>query len=70
MQDNDGDTALMYASRSNKLKVVELLLQRGANLSLRNKRGRTAVIYAINLGYRDVRFKLIEYGADYRLRQY
>jgi len=43
LQDFDGDTALMHAAWSGNLAAVKLLLQYGADRSLKNKEGETAL---------------------------
>ncbi|MEM4367206.1 MAG: ankyrin repeat domain-containing protein [Candidatus Anstonellales archaeon] len=46
LQDNDGRTALIWATMNNNKGVVELLVKLGANLDLQNKYGRTALMVA------------------------
>jgi ankyrin repeat protein len=44
IMDNDGNTALIWASRSNHGEVVKLLIEAGANLNIRDNWGDTALI--------------------------
>jgi ankyrin repeat protein len=46
-----GDTALMAAALRGREAVVELLLQHGANPTLKNKAGATAVDFAAERGH-------------------
>lgn len=46
MQDADGDTALHNAARGGHLPVVQLLLQHGADPSVRNETGKPAAAEA------------------------
>ena len=45
-QDADGDSALHNAARGGHLDVVQYLLQRGADPTLRNEQGKTAAAEA------------------------
>ncbi|KAN0133405.1 hypothetical protein V8E53_008845 [Lactarius tabidus] len=51
------------ASVNGCLKVVLLLLERGANIQLRNTYGRTPSQEASSRGYREIARSLSEYGA-------
>lgn len=44
--DKDGYTPLHKAVLKNKIKVVELLLAKGADVSIKDKKGKTALDYA------------------------
>ena len=51
-QDFEGNTALHSATRCVKSsKIVQLLLQNGADINLRNKENKTPLNYAIEMGY-------------------
>ncbi len=41
-----GMTPLMYAARYNNLELFKMLLQKGADLSVKDSRGNTAISYA------------------------
>ncbi len=56
-------TALMFAARANKLDAVKLLLQHGANKTLRNIKEQTAEIIASESNYRNVSLLLRNFGA-------
>jgi ankyrin repeat protein len=45
-QSNDGSTALMNAARGFELENTELLINRGANLRIKDKKGKTALQWA------------------------
>jgi ankyrin repeat protein len=47
-QDDEGNTALMLASRCARNHNVKLLLEAGANVDVQNRYGWTALIYAAN----------------------
>lgn len=56
-QDDSGETALMYAVRSGKPGLVELMLESKANPSLRNKKKQTALDIARS---QDQKSKVVE----------
>ena len=43
MKDQDGNTALMKASKNGRIQVVELLLRKGAQINFKNKDGKSAL---------------------------
>ena len=43
---SNGKTPLMYAARYNRVKIINLLLENGAEVDIKDKGGRTAVDYA------------------------
>ena len=59
----DGWTALMYASRHGQVKVVELLIEKGAEVNPANARA-TALMEASREGHVEVVKLLIEKGAE------
>ena len=46
-RDEDGETALMWASCNNHLDIVKLLLEKGADASIKSSDGRTALKLAL-----------------------
>lgn len=46
--DNFGNTALMFASKKLSVTVVSLLLEKGADVNIKNNNGDTALIYSLN----------------------
>ena len=60
---SDGMSPLMHASRSGNLQMVQLLLDRGADINARNKDGNTAYSLAEVNGYAQVSAFLLERGA-------
>ncbi|KAI2734442.1 hypothetical protein DTO013E5_9989 [Penicillium roqueforti] len=48
--DDDGQTALHWATRNEQISTVELLLQHGSSLNLVDKEGKGAIHHAINKG--------------------
>jgi hypothetical protein len=49
-----GSTALMYAARNNHVEVVDLLLQFGADVSIKSHKGSTALFIAQKFGHEAV----------------
>lgn len=66
-QNQDGDTVLMHAIRSNSLSASRLLLAKGAYVDAINKRKRTALHYAATLGNLDLIKLLLSVGSDYTI---
>lgn len=65
----EGKTALMHVAESffatgKRAEVVKLLVEAGANINLKGKDGRTALMLAAMAGYADSIQALIEAGAD------
>jgi len=60
----DGMTALLYASRYNNFEMVRILVDRGANLNVRNINGNTALSIAQANGNEQISNFLIERGAS------
>jgi len=60
-----GDTALILASGAGLEKVVELLLQNGADHAVANNSGDTALICASREGHEKVVHLLLQAGADH-----
>lgn len=83
-KDADGQTALMRATATGRLEVVQLLLEKGAALNEQHKTSKaTALIYAVNRAfdesskrassettknYVDITFLLLQYGADVNVK--
>ena len=53
-QQDDGWTALHFAAFNGYLAIATRLLEGGADLTLRNKDGKTALDYARSYGYSEV----------------
>ena len=69
IQNKDGYTALMYASKILTFqKIVELLLEKGAKLNLLNNDGDTALIIASDYYHLDIVNILVENGANLDLQ--
>ena len=64
----EGETALMTASRVGNLEAVKTLLDRGANPSARESyKGQTALMWAASEGHADVIKLLLAKGADSKI---
>ena len=59
-----GLTALHTACRQGRLKVIELLLDQGADIEKADEKGRTALYHAVKGGEEEVLRLLIKKGAD------
>jgi hypothetical protein len=62
--DTDGMTSLLYASRYNNFELVQILLERGANINARSKDGSTALSIAQANGNVQISDFLISRGAN------
>ncbi len=60
---NDGSTPLMGAAVNNRLDVVELLLDRAANIDARDKFDYTALYLAKIMGHKRIQEVLEKRGA-------
>ncbi|CAE6958596.1 unnamed protein product [Symbiodinium sp. CCMP2592] len=67
-QNEEGDTALMWAASVGQLKVVEVLMQAGARLETRNQLGFTALMSAASSGYSKLVEALVKAGAKLEAR--
>ena len=67
-QDNDGWTALMWASWSGLKDVASKLIEKGADLKIVDKKGNSALLIAAQAGRTDIVKTLLDKGAD-RLAQ-
>lgn len=66
-QDDHGWTALMLAVLNKDtvdIKILELLLQKGADVNIRDMHGSTALMHATTLAYLPAVELLLKYGAD------
>jgi len=61
---NDGSTAMIYASYHGKLESVKALIEAKANINATNSGGHTALMYAAFEGRTDVVNELLKAGAD------
>lgn len=64
IQNENGITALMFASRNGNIDMVNTLIGYGANLNIQNHRNETALIDAIVYGHAHIMLNLIRRGAD------
>ena len=65
VQDENGFTALMFASARNQKEIVQLLLKNGADMSLRSNNGYYALLYAILSNSKDAADTLKDAGATF-----
>ena len=48
-KDSAGNTALIVATKNNETQIIQLLLQLGADKSIKDAEGKTAYDYAVEL---------------------
>ena len=63
-QNDNNDTALIYAARSQIEEITQLLLARQANTDIQNEEGNTALIYAVQNKRAEIVKLLLASGAD------
>lgn len=63
-RDEDGNTALIYATQKNDPRMVELLLRNAANPDIKNSTDDTALIIAASNNYGQVVATLLNYAAN------
>jgi ankyrin repeat protein len=52
--DSIGWSALLWASSRGRLSTVQLLIERGADIRIKNKEGKTAMDCAREKGHKDI----------------
>ena len=67
-RDQSGKTALMYAAKGTNARVVEMLLDMGADVNAQDEQGETALIVAAGKGHADIVKLLLDRGADVNAR--
>lgn len=68
MKDQQGWTALMWASGKGDKEVVEVLISNGADVNLKGKTDMTALMYAALYGQKEIIAMLINSGAKVDLQ--
>ena len=64
VKDNDGETVLyQYAVKKGNKEIVERLLQKGADVNLRDKFGITALMRAVSSNHKEIIERLLQKGA-------
>lgn len=64
MQDQAGNTMLMLAAYHGHMKLVEILINHGAELDLLNDRGQTSLAGAVFKGHKEIAKLLFSAGAN------
>lgn len=62
-QGSTGNTVLTFACEFNQYAIAEYLLQQGADVKLKNKKGETALAVARKRGFTAMANLLLSYGA-------
>ena len=68
VKDKYVETALMWASKEGHKEVVELLIEKGADVNARDNAGWTALMDASYNGHKEIVELLLEKGADFKIR--
>jgi ankyrin repeat protein len=51
IQNNNGDTALVWAVVKHNIEIIKLLLEAGANVNLQYNKGETVLMIAVNMNH-------------------
>ena len=65
---DEGETALMKASQNGHKEIVEILLENGADVNVKNRDNWTALMWASWNGYKEIVEILLENGADVNVK--
>ncbi len=68
IQNEDGYTALIWASYKGYIKIVRALIKAGANVNIQDENGKTALTYASNNGDIEIIRELIAAGSDINIK--
>jgi len=66
----DIDKELLNACKDGDLEKVKQLLEEGADVNVKDEKGRTALMFASWYGHKKVVKQLLEKGADVNAREY
>lgn len=64
VDDGSGATALHLAAENGRVDVMKFLLEKGADINYKNKRGHTALTLVSPRGFADAVELLVSHGAD------
>eukprot|EP00833_Pecoramyces_ruminatium_P007740 jgi/Orpsp1_1/1181772/evm.model.c7180000078530.1 len=59
-----GESALIYAIKNGRINIVRYLLKAGADVNIQNAEGKTPLMLAKELRYKNIEGMLIDAGAD------
>lgn len=62
--DENGQTPVYYAIKSNHPNIIEYLLQKGINVNNQDKRGQTPINFAVRHNKNNIKELLIKFGAS------
>mmetsp|Transcript_26164 Transcript_26164/g.26400 ORF Transcript_26164/g.26400 Transcript_26164/m.26400 type:complete len:233 (+) Transcript_26164:197-895(+) len=65
---NNGNTPIHIASQNGHLNLVEMLIEKGADVNLKNKKGNTALHMALSYDYYDCCLALLSAKADENIK--
>lgn len=68
-QNEEGNTALMIATETNRMDTVSILLKKGAKISVKNKNGLTALDIALKNKNRDILKLFLDYEKRFTKKQ-
>ena len=64
MEDRRGETALKYATLEGHTDIVEVLLEKGANVDVKDMNGETSLMHVARQGNGEIVQTLLDEGAD------